>query len=70
MVYEPEIITKGFILTREGDELLAEARKEVIQAASRANGNVRRSVEDALREFIYGETRRRPMVFVSVTRSV
>jgi ribonuclease J len=70
VVYEPDITTKGFILTREGDELLASARREVIQAASRANGNVRRVVEDALREFIYKETRRRPMVFINVSRSV
>ena len=70
VVYEPEIITKGFIFSRDNDELLDEARKAVIQAASRSNGNVRRVVEDAVREFIYGETRRRPMIFVSVNRSV
>ncbi len=68
VVYEPEIVTKGFILTRENDELLNAARREIIQAASRANGNVRRSVEDAMREFLYSETRRRPMVFVNVSR--
>lgn len=70
VVYEPEIITKGFILSRESDELLAAARREIIQAASRANGNVRRSVEEALREFLYDETRRRPMVFVNISRTV
>lgn len=70
VVYEPEIITKGFILSRESDELLASARREIIQAASRANGNVRRMVEDTLREFLYKETRRRPMVFVNISRSI
>ncbi|GAP05573.1 conserved hypothetical protein [Anaerolinea thermolimosa] len=70
VVYEPEIITKGFILSRESDELLASARREIIQAASRANGNVRRVVEDTLREFLYKETRRRPMVFVNISRSI
>lgn len=70
VVYEPEIITKGFILSRESDELLASARREIVQAASRANGNVRRVVEDTLREFLYKETRRRPMVFVNISRSI
>jgi len=70
VVYEPEIITKGFIFSRDGDEMLEEARKAIIQAASRSNGNVRRVVEDTVREFIYGETRRRPMIFVNVNRSV
>ncbi|MBI4926502.1 MAG: ribonuclease J [Anaerolineae bacterium] len=70
VVYEPEIVTRGFILPREGDELLNNARREIIQSASRANGNVRRVVEDRVREFIYGETRRRPMVFVNINRAI
>ncbi len=70
VVYEPDIITRGFILSREGDELLTAARKQIIQAAGRANGNVRRVVEDTVRDFIYNETRRRPMVFVNINRVV
>jgi ribonuclease J len=70
VVYDPEIITKGFIATRDNDDLLATARKQIIQAASRANGNVRRAVEDCLREFFYGETRGRPMIFVNINRSL
>ena len=70
VVYEPDITTRGFILPREGDELLSTARREIIQAAGRANGNVRRVVEDTVRDFIYRETRRRPMVFVNINRVV
>jgi ribonuclease J len=69
VVYEPEIITKGFLMPRDSDELLSGTRRKAIEAAGRANGNIRREVEDAVREYIYSETRRRPMVFVSVSRS-
>jgi ribonuclease J len=69
VVYEPEIITKGFLMPRDSDELLSGTRRKAIEAAGRSNGNIRREVEDAVREFLYSETRRRPMVFVSVSRS-
>jgi ribonuclease J len=68
VAYEPEIVTKGFILPRESDGLLDETRKRIVQTASRSNGNVRQKVEDAVREFLYSETRRRPMVYVTVSR--
>ena len=61
VVYEPEIVTNGFILPRDCDELLGGLRKKAVEAASRANGNIRRDVEEAVREYIYSETRRRPI---------
>jgi ribonuclease J len=69
VVYDPQIVTHGFMLPREAEELLAETRKRAIQAASRANGSTKRDVEEAVREYIYAETRRQPLVFVSVSRS-
>lgn len=68
VAYEPEIVTKGFILPRESDGLLDETRKRIIQTAGRSNGNVRQKVEESVREFLYSETRRRPMVYVTVSR--
>jgi ribonuclease J len=69
VVYEPEIVTRGFLMPRDAEELLAGTRRKVIEAAGKANGNIRRDVEEAVREYVYGETRRRPMVFVSVSRT-
>jgi ribonuclease J len=69
VVYDPEVVTKGFMLPRDSDDLLGGLRKKAIEAAGRANGNIRRDVEEAVREYIYSETRRRPSVFVSVSRS-
>jgi len=66
---EPEIVTRGFILPREGDEIIAQTRRRVVETVSRANGNLNRDVEETVRNYLYSETRRRPMVFVSVNRS-
>jgi ribonuclease J len=68
VVYDPQIATHGFMLPREAEDLLAETRKRAIAAASRANGNMKRDVEEAVREYIYSETRRQPLIFVAVSR--
>lgn len=66
---EPEIITRGFILPRERDELLAQTRQRVIDTISRANGNLKHDIEETVRNYLYNETRRRPSVFVSVSQT-
>jgi ribonuclease J len=66
---DPEIITRGFILPREADELLGRTRNRVKEMVSRANGDLKRDIEETVRTFLYSETRRRPMVFVSVNRA-
>ncbi len=65
---EPEIITKGFIYTRNGDDLLVSARKLIIETIRNGNGNLQQDLEQALKTFLYNKTRRRPMVFVSINR--
>ncbi len=68
LLSEPEIITRGFILPREADELIGQTRRKVTDTVSRANGNLKHDVEEIVRTYLYSETRRRPMVFVSINR--
>ncbi len=69
LVGEPEIITRGFILPRESNGVISQTRRRVAETISRANGNLKRDVEEAVQTYLYNETRRRPMVFVSVNRA-
>jgi len=69
VVYDPQISTHGFMLPREAELLFENTRQQAIQAASKANGNIKRDVEEAVREYIYSETRRRPLIFVTVSRT-
>jgi ribonuclease J len=66
---DPEIVSHGFILQREGGELIGQARRKVAETVSRANGNLKQDVEQTMKTFLYSETRRRPVVFVTVSRS-
>jgi ribonuclease J len=69
LVGEPEIVSRGFILPRDGSELLSQTRRRVLDTVNRANGNLKRDVEEAVRAYLYSETRRSPMVLVSVNRA-
>ena len=69
LVSEPEIITHGFILPKEADQLMHQARRKVMDTVSRANGNLKQDVIETVRTYLYSETRRRPMVFVSLNKS-
>jgi ribonuclease J len=70
LVEEPEIITRGFVHTPESDELFEATRKLVTQAVNcTSNGRIRQDLEETLRSFFYTKTKRRPMVFVTVSKT-
>jgi ribonuclease J len=66
---EPEFITRGFIASQEGGELLTSLRRKVMDTALHANGHMQRDVEQAVSNFLFSETRRRPMVLVNILKS-
>ena len=68
LLEEPEIISRGFMVTNGTDAVMAEACIRISQAVINANGNLKKDVEQAVRSYLYSETRRQPMVFVTVTR--
>jgi len=65
---EPVITSRGFLTAGDADEVLARARKRVAEVAARANGNLNRDVEQALSNFLFNETRRRPLIYVTSAR--
>jgi ribonuclease J len=64
----PEISSRGFILTRDVDDLMNQVGKKVSEVLAKANGNLQKDVEQAVRTQLYQETRRSPMVFVTVSK--
>jgi len=70
LMEEPEFITRGFVYAREADELFAAARKLVVQTVDCAsNGRMQADLEQTLKSFFYSKTKRRPMVFVSMSQT-
>jgi ribonuclease J len=67
IVGEPEVVSRGFVDIEESDELLQRTRKQVVASLEGADhiaewNVVNTQVKDAIAQFLYDETRRRPMV--------
>ncbi|HMD90012.1 MAG TPA: ribonuclease J [Anaerolineaceae bacterium] len=65
---DPEITSHGFIVSNGANEVLLQTRKKVADAVAKANGSLVKDVEQAVRTFLYSETHRQPLVFVTVSR--
>jgi ribonuclease J len=66
---DPEIITRGFVYTQNADELMAATRKVITDVVWNSEGDLQNEVQQALKAFFYDETKRRPMIFVTVNRA-
>lgn len=71
MIGQPEIISRGFVFVRDARELMnatQNAVKEVIDDNRHGSlRNLKQDIEKRLDRFFYSQTRRRPMIFASVT---
>ena len=67
MLDEPEIITRGFIHPDDAVDLIPAMSKRVARAVRSAEGDVRSTVKQVLKSYLFNETRRRPQIFVAVT---
>jgi len=65
---EPEFIIRGFMMSRDAEQLIAGATHRIEDALLRPNGQQPRELEKDLRSFLFNETGRRPSVFVTVNR--
>jgi ribonuclease J len=69
----PELISRGFVFLKDAEWLLEAARNvvtEVVNEGDFANRDkIRQAVVSELSQFLFEETRRRPMVFATVTRA-
>jgi ribonuclease J len=65
---EPEIITRGFIIVRDADELMAGMNKLIRETIRRGNGDLKEDLRNTLMSYIYNETKRRPMIFITTSR--
>lgn len=60
----PDIITRGFVYIREAGDLIEEAAQQVLRALEHGGpkATLNTKIKDSLSEFLYNQTRRRPMI--------
>ncbi len=64
----PEILSRGFITTEDAEDIFIGLRDKVYDVAAKANGNINKDIEQAVGNYLYNMTHRRPMIFVNVVR--
>jgi len=65
VIDQPELISKGFIHPEDGEDILSGAAEMVLRLSSDTMLNdkaLRDSIKDKLAEYLYRETKRRPMI--------
>jgi ribonuclease J len=68
LMQEPEVITRGFIPAGASSDILAATRQRISETFKNSSGDLRSAIEQTVKSFLYNETKRRPMVFVTISR--
>ena len=68
LLAEPDIISRGFVYMRESEELIEQAKEQVVIALEKSISPavVSAKIKETLSEFLYEQTRRRPMILPMV----
>jgi len=66
---EPEIITRGFLSPDDANELLPEVRGRIMDIVNGGGLDAEKDIASAVKSFLYNETKRRPMVFVTLSKT-
>jgi len=69
LLQEPEVLTRGFISPEDPDGLIPAVQKKVSELVNGGGLDNEKLISDAVRSLLYNETRRRPMVFVVITKA-
>ncbi len=64
-----EIISRGFMTSTESEELFNDLQARIGKLAKHANGRLQQDVLKLAKSYLYEETKRRPVVFVNVSRN-
>jgi ribonuclease J len=69
LLTDPEFVTRGFIATKDISDLFFGARKKIDEIVKRnSNGNSQKEIEQVVRDYLYSETHRKPMIFITLNR--
>jgi ribonuclease J len=66
---EPEILTRGFLSPDDASELLPEVRRRIMDIVNGGGLEAEKEIASAVKSFLYNETKRRPMVFVTLSKA-
>ncbi len=69
LLHEPEVITRGFLSPEDAERLIPEIRKRVMKVVNSGGLDSEKDIASAAKSYLYEQTKRKPMVFVTMSRS-
>ena len=69
LLHDPEIITRGFVSPEEAERLLPEVRHKIMDVVNGGGYDSEKDIANAVKSYLYEETKRRPMVLVTLSKS-
>jgi ribonuclease J len=69
LLHEPEILTRGFVSSEEAEKLLPQVRKQVMNVVNGGGLDNEKDIINAVKSYLHQQTKRRPMVFVTLSKA-
>lgn len=69
LIKEPEVITRGFLSPEDAEVMIPIVRKKVTELVNGGGLDDEKVITDAVRSLLHNQTKRRPMVFVAMTKA-
>ena len=68
LLHDPEIITRGFVSPEDAEEMIPQVRKRIMEVVNGGGLDNEKDIVNAVRSYLYEETKRRPMVLVTLSK--
>lgn len=68
LLHDPEIITRGFVSAEDAEALMPEVRKHIMDVVNGGGWDSEKDIANAVKSYLYEETKRRPMVLVTLSK--
>jgi ribonuclease J len=68
LLHDPEIITRGFVSRGEEQELIPEVREHIMDVVNNGGWDSEKDIANTVKSYLYEYTKRRPMVFVTLSK--
>ncbi|MFZ5909840.1 MAG: ribonuclease J [Chloroflexota bacterium] len=69
LLHDPEIITRGFLSPEDAETLMPGVRQRIMDIVNGGGLDAEKDIASAVKSFLFNETKRRPMVFVTLSKT-
>jgi ribonuclease J len=68
LLHDPEIITRGFVSPEDAEAIIPQVRKRIMEVVNGGGLDNEKDIVNAVKSYLYEETKRRPMVLVTLSK--